>query len=132
MEQHYSRFSSFSSSFQPLQQAQVMPLNNLPHMQLPFQQQIYNPPFNNMTWTSSVVASHSSQFLSAVGMVPSMTVTITSSLQSSQSRTIATTVTILHDQNGSSGQQRPLHDMFDHPARGATLSSPPPQQVCMM
>ena len=101
-------------------------------MQLPFQQQIYNPSFDNMTWTSSVAVSLSSQSSSAVGMVASVTVTITSSLQSSQSRTLATTVTTLHDQNGSSGQQRPLHNMFDHPTCGATLSSPAPQQVCMM
>ena len=130
MEQQYSSFS-FNSSFQPLQQTQMIPLDSVPHMQLPVQQQNYNSSFNNMTWTSSVAASHLLQSSSVVRMVPNMTVIITSSLQSSQPRTLDTTVTTLNDQYGLSSQQRPPHDMCDHPTCGA-ISSPPPQQVARL
>ena len=82
-----------------------------PYMQLPYQQQVYNSPFggNNMTWTSSVTASHSLQSSPVVRMTPSVTVTVTSSfstLHTSQSRAVDTPITTLHDQYGSSSQQR--------------------------
>ena len=105
--------------------------NNVPYMQLPFQQQVYNSPFvgNNMTWASSVTASHSLQSSSVVRMTPSVTVTVTSSfstLQTSQSRALDTPVTTLHDQYGSSSQQRSLYGMCGYP----TGILPLPSQVC--
>ena len=102
------------------QQAQMTPLNNVPYMQLPFQQQVYNSLFggNNMTWASSVTASRSLQCSSVVRMTPSVTVTVTSSfstLQTSQSRAVDTPITTLHDQYGSFSQQRPLYGMCGYP-----------------
>ena len=133
MEQHYN---SNPLPLQQLQQTQMTPLNNIPHMHSPFLQQVYNSPFNNMTWTSFVAASHSSQSSLTVTMTPSTANIVTSSfstLQPSQSRTLDTTVTTLHDQYGSSSQHRPLHDMCDYPMYGATLPPlPPPLQVLVL
>ena len=135
MEQHHNNVPFYPSTFQLPQQAQMTPLNNIPHMRLPFQQQVYNSPFsgNNMTWTSSVTASHSLQRSSVVRMTPSVTVTVTSSfstLQTSQSRAVDTPITTLHDQYGSSSQQRPLYDMYDYPTGVLPPPPPPPQVSC--
>ena len=88
------------------QQAQMTPF---PYMQLPYPQQFYNSPFdgNNMTWTSSVTASHYLQSSPVVRMTPSVTVTVTSSfstLHTSQTRAVDTPITTLH---GSYSQQEP-------------------------
>ena len=118
MKQHYS------NSPLPLQQTQMTTLHNISNIQLPFQPPIYNSPCNNMTWTSSIAASHSLQSSLIVTMTPNTANIITSSfpsLLSLQSRTLDTTVTIFHDQYGSPSQHRPLHDMCDYPMYGATL-----------
>ena len=127
VEQHHNNVPFYPSLFQLPQQAQMPPLNNVPHMQLPFQQQVFNSPFgdNNMTWASFVTASQCS---SVVRMTPSVIVTVTSSiftLQTSQSRAVDTPITTLHDQYGSS-QQRPLYGMCGYP----TGVLPLPSQVC--
>ena len=112
MEQHHNNVP-----FYPPQQAQMTPF---PYMQLPYPQQVYNSPFggSDMTWTSSVTASHSLQSSPVVRMTPSVTVTDTSSfstLHTSQSRGVDTPITTLHDQYGSSSQQRPLYGMCGYP-----------------
>ena len=117
MEQHHNNIPFYPSL---PQQAQMIPLNNVLYMQLPFQQQVYSSSFggNNMTWTSSVTVSDSLQSSSVVRMTPSVTVTVTSSfstLQTSQSRAVDTPITTLHNQYGSSGQQRTLYGMCDYP-----------------
>ena len=128
MEQHYN---SNPLPLQQVQQTQMTPLNNILHMQSPFLQQVYNSPFNNMTWTSSV-AAYSSQSSLTVTMTPSTINIVTSTfatLQSSQSRTLNTELTTLHDQYGSfmASQHRPLHDMCsDYPMYGTTLPPLPP------
>ena len=120
VEQHHNNVPFYPSLFQLPQQAQMTPLNYVPYMQLPFQPQVYNSSFggNNMTWTSSVTDSHFLQSSLFVRMAPSVAITVTSSfstLQTSQSRAVDTPVTILHDQYGSSSQQRPLYGMCGYP-----------------
>ena len=132
MEQRYNNVPFNPLLLQQPQQAQRTPLNNVPHMQLPFQPQVYNPPFgvNNMTWSSHATAPHCLQSTPAVRMTPSVTVIATPTfptLQSSQSRTLDTTVTTLYDQYGSSSQQRPFYGVWDYPTYGATL--PPLQSL---
>ena len=104
VEQHHNNVPFYPPLLQLPQQAQMTPF---PHMQLPYQQQFYNFPFggNNMTWTSSANASHSS---------PVVTSSF-STLQTSQSRAVDTPITTLHDQYGSSNQQRPLYGMCCYP-----------------
>ena len=130
VEQHHNNVPFHPSLFQLPQQAQMTPLNNVPYMQLPFQQQVYNSSFggNNMTWASSVTASPSLQCSSVVRMTPSVTVTVTSSfstLQTSQSRAVDTPITTLHDQYCSSSQQRPLYGMCGYPT-GVLPPTPAP------
>ena len=86
------------------QQAQMTPFH---YMQLPYQ---HNLPFgdNNITWTSSAIASHCLQ------SSPVVTSSF-STLHTSQSRAVDTPITTLHDQYGSSSQQRPLYDMCGYP-----------------
>ena len=119
VEQHQNNVPFHPSLFQLPQQAQMTPLNYVPHMQLPFQQQVYNSPFGgNMTRPSPVTASDSLQCSSVVRMTPSVTVNVTSSfstLQTSQSRAVDTPVTTLHDQYGSFSQQRPPYGMCGYP-----------------
>ena len=86
-----------------------------------------------MTWKSSVISSHSLQPSSVVRMTPSVTVTVTSSfstLHASQSRAVDTPITILHDQYGSSSQQRPLYGICDYPTGVLPpVPLPPPHHV---
>ena len=115
VEQHHNNVPLYPPQLP--QQAQMTPF---PYMQLPYPQQVYNSPFggNNVTWTSSVTASHSLQSSPVVRMTPSVTVTVTSSfctLYTSQSRAVDTPITTLHDQYGSSSQQRPLYGMCGYP-----------------
>ena len=128
VEQHHNNVP-----FYPLQQAQMTPF---PYMQLPYPQQVYNSPFggSDMTWTSSVTASHSLQSSPVVRMTPSVTVTDTSSfstLHTSQSRAVDIPITTLHDQYGSSSQQRPLYGMCGYPTGVLpSVPLPPPQVSC--
>ena len=128
MEQHHNNVPSHPSLFQRPQQTQMTPLNI--HMQLPFQQQFYNSPFgiSNAMGTPSVTAS-SLQSTPADRVTPSVSVTVAppfSTLHTSQSRAVRTPVATLHDQYGSSSQQRPLYGMCDHPTDGALLLPPAP------
>ena len=104
MAQHHNNVP-----FYPPQLPQQVQMTPFPYMQLPYPQQVYNSPFgcNNMTWTSSVTASHSLQSSPVVRMTPSVTVTVTSSfstLHTSQSRAVDTPIITLH---GSYSQQEP-------------------------
>ena len=125
------------------QQAQMPPLNILPNMQSPFQQQVHNSQFggSSMTWSSYGNVSHCLQSSSAVRMTPSVTVTPTPSfpiLQTSQPRAVDTPISRLHDQYDSSSQQRPVYGMCDHPTGQVPLlppslpSVPPPLQVSIL
>ena len=109
MAQHHNNVPFYPPQLP--QQAQMTPF---PYMQLPYPQQVYNSldlfGGSDMTWTSSVTASHSLQSSPVVRMTPSVTVTVTSSfstLHTSQSRAVDTPITTLHDQYGSSSQQEP-------------------------
>ena len=129
VEQHHNNVLLYPPQLP--QQAQMTPF---PYMQLPYQQQVYNSPFggNNVTWTSSITASHSLQSSSVVRMTPSVTVTVTSlfsTLYTSQSRAVDTPITTLHDQYGSSSQQRPLYGTCDYPT-GVLPPVPLPQVSC--
>ena len=90
----------------------IAPSNTTPHLQLPSQEQVCDSlsGYNNVPWASF----NSLQSPPAIRLIPNTNITATSfpTLQSSQSRTLDTTVTTLHDQYGSSSQQRPLHDML--------------------
>ena len=128
MEQHHNNVPSHPSLFQQPQQTQMALLNIRPHTQLPCQQQVYDSPFasSNPMWIPSVTASYL-QSTSAVRMTPSV---IAPSLHTTQPRAVGTPVATLHDQYGSSSQQRPLYGMCDHPTGGAPLLPPaPPLQV---
>ena len=128
MAQHHNNVP-----FYPPHQAQMIPF---PYTQFPYPQQVCNSPFggSDMTWTSSVTASHSLQSSPIVRMTPSVTVTVTSSfstLHTSQSRAVDTPITTLHDQYGSSSQQRPLYDMCGYPTGVLPpVPLPPPQVSC--
>ena len=116
VEQHHNNVPFYPAQLP--QQAQMTPF------QLPYPQQVYNSPFggNNMTWTSSVTASHSLQSSPVVRMTPSVTVTVTSpfsTLHTSQSRAVDTPITTLHDQYGSPSQQEP------RPLIGTPFLQPP-------
>ena len=131
VEQHHNNVPLYPPLFQLPQQAQMTPF---PYMQSPYQQQVYNSPFggNNVTWTSSVTASQSLPSSSVVRMTPSVAVTVTSSfctLYTSQSRAVDTPITTLHDQYGSSSQQRPLYGTCDYPT-GVLPPVPVPQVSC--
>ena len=120
--------------FYPVQLPQQAQMTPFPYMQLSYPQQVYNFPFggNNMIRTSTITSSHSLQSSPVVRMTPSVTVTVTSSfstLHTSQSRAVDTPITTLHDQYGSSSQQRPLYGMCGYPT-GVLPSVPlPPPQV---
>ena len=128
MEQHHNNVP-----FYPPQLPQQVQMTPFPYMQLPYPQQVYNSPFgsNDITWTSFVTSSQPSP---VVRMIPSVTVTVTSSfstLRTSQSRAVDTPITTLHDQYGSSSQQRPLYGMCGYPTSVLPpVPLPPPQVSC--
>ena len=127
VEQHHNNVPFYLPQLP--QQAQM---TLFPYIQLPYPQQFYNSPFgSDMTW-AYVTASHSLQSCPVVRMTPSVTVTVTSSfstLHTSQSRAVDTPITTLHDQCGSSSQQRPFYGMCDYPT-GVLPPVPLPQVSC--
>ena len=128
MEQRHDNASFNPLLLQQLQQAQMTPLNNVPRMQSPFQQQGYNPPqgVNNMTWSSYATGPHYIQSAPAIRMTPGVIVTATPTFPT----TPDTTMTTFHDQYGSSSQQRPFYGVWNHPTCRATLPPPSLQVSC--